>query len=76
MVGFRACITGHMTRGSASRGFCIKVGMHLGGGGDGWVGHTPLDHCGIWSTSGQYASYVECILVENLQSEGIFFGGS
>ena len=32
MVGFPACITVHMTGGSASRGVCIQWGVHPGGG--------------------------------------------
>ena len=59
--GFPACITGHMTRGSASRririqGVCIKGGLHPGvlptGGlhrGGGGVGHISQD---TWDTMG------------------------
>ena len=60
-VGFPACTTGHMTRGSASRGIGI-----------GGVGQTPTglpmgnwadpQHYRIWSTIRQYASYWNAFL--------------
>ena len=39
-VGFPACITGHMTRGSASRGVCIQDGSASGG----WADPLPQIH--------------------------------
>ena len=47
LVGFPACITGHMTRGSASRGL---EGLHLWGSASGGrLGRPPQD---TWDTIG------------------------
>ena len=72
-VGFPACITGHMTRVSASGGSAFRglgrppgmpmgVGLHPGG-----VWQTPpprryMGYYGIQSTSGQYTSYWNAFL--------------
>ena len=66
-VGFPACITGHMTRGSTSRLVCIR-GVCIGGGWGGrGVGQTLLPrhigYYGIRSTSGRYASYWNAFLL-------------
>ena len=68
-VGFPACITGHMTRVSASGGSAFRglgrppgmpmgVGLHPGGV---WQIPPPrgdiMGYYGIQSTSGQYTSY-------------------
>ena len=47
VVGFSACITGHMTRGVCIWGVCIR----------GYMGYY-----GIWSDSGRYASYWNAFL--------------
>ena len=69
-VGFPAGITGHITRGSASRGglppggsasrgVCLQGGLHQGSG------QTPTpEHYRIRSTSGRYASYWNAFLFE------------
>ena len=71
-VGFPACITGHMTRvsasgGSAFRGFGRPPGMPMGVGlHPGGVWQTPpgdtMGYYGIQSTSGQYTSYWNAFL--------------
>ena len=49
-VGFPASVTGHINRGSASRGFCL------------WGLDRPPEHYGRRSTSGWYTSYWNAFL--------------
>ena len=46
-------------------GVCIGGDLHSGGlpPGERRVGQTPLEYYGIWSTSGQYASYWNTFLI-------------
>ena len=55
-VDFPACITGHMTRRSASRGVCIQGGLNLGGlHSGGWADPTPQDTKGyVQQASGMH----------------------
>ena len=67
-VGFLACNTGHMTRGSASSGVCIQGGLHLGRSSYGEVciqgclhpegSASAPQHYRIRSISRQYAFYL------------------
>ena len=86
-VGFPACITGHMTKGAASRGSASKSGLHPRGvciqgrrsasGGQVYIwrglGRTPPPvYYWIRSTSGRYTSYWSAFLFLQVLGKRMF----